>query len=154
MKKTLLAGIAVLFLATGTAHAESASDACMRQCGQDGEILETPQQHVCYDRCMKWPSPNFVADCRRDRLKIYFDRKDYEDNVHFDQKGGADGDNDERPGIVIDIDKAARTRLEKELRNWRKCDAYYQCLADRDAGKVKHCYANDKRWRDVYSGEL
>lgn len=30
----------------------------------------------------------------------------------------------------------------------------YQCLRDRDAGKVKHCYANDKRWRDVYSGEL
>jgi hypothetical protein len=45
-------------------------------------------------------------------------------------------------------------RLEKELREWRKCDAYYQCLADRDAGKVKHCYANDKRWRSVYSGEL
>ena len=57
--------------------------------------------------------------------------------------------NGERRGAVIYLDKAARMRLESELRDWQKCDKYYQCLADRDAGKVKHCYANDKRWRGI-----
>jgi hypothetical protein len=47
------------------------------------------------------------------------------------------------------LDKAARARLEKELQEWKRCDKYYQCLEDRDAGKVKHCYANDKRWRGI-----
>src|SRR5215475_12597073 len=28
-----------------------------------------------------------------------------------------------------------------------KCKAFYQCLEDRDRGKVKHCYENDRRWR-------
>jgi len=103
----------------------------------------------------KWPSPNFVRDCRRDTLRIFFDRKDYDSNVSTDIHGGAEGDDESRPGIIIhEFDKEARTRLEKELREWRKCDAYYQCLTDRDAGKVKHCYYNDKRWRSVYSGEL
>jgi hypothetical protein len=23
----------------------------------------------------------------------------------------------------------------------------FRCLDDRDAGKVKHCYENDRRWR-------
>jgi hypothetical protein len=121
MKKLFLAGIAALFLATGTTT-----------------LMAEPAK--------KWPSPNFVADCRRDRLKIFFDQKDYDEKVFFDQKDASDEDlGGERPGIRIDIDKAARTRLEKELREWRKCDAYYQCLADREVGKVKHCYANDKR---------
>ena len=29
----------------------------------------------------------------------------------------------------------------------KKCKAFYQCLEDREKGKVKHCYENDKRWR-------
>jgi len=29
----------------------------------------------------------------------------------------------------------------------KKCKAFYQCLEDRDRGKVKHCYENDRRWR-------
>jgi hypothetical protein len=122
----LLTGIAALFLATGTAQAQDKT---------------------------KWPSPNFVADCRRDRLSIYFDKEDYEE-VATNLRGGKDGTDENRVGIRIPFEKEARTRLEKALREWRKCDAYYQCLADRDAGKVKHSYDNDKRWRDVYSGEL
>jgi aspartyl protease family protein len=76
--------------------------------------------------------------------------------VYADTEGG--GDNGEggtlRPSVTLWIDKAARMRLESELRDWRKCDAYYQCLTDRDAGKVKHCYANDKRWRGIGVGGL
>jgi hypothetical protein len=126
MKKLLLSSIAALFLVTEV---------------RAGDAAATER---------KWPSPNFVADCRRDRLKIFFDAEDYENDVHIDEKGS----NERRPGITIDIDKAARRRLEKELRDWRKCDLYYQCLEDRDAGKVKHCYRKDKRWRDVFSDEL
>jgi hypothetical protein len=48
MKKLLLAGVLMLSI-IHVAHAET-----------------------------KWPSPNFVVDCRRDRLSIYFDKEDYE----------------------------------------------------------------------------
>jgi len=133
MKKLLLTGVAALFLATGAAHAQ---------------VKKASPEQVT-----KWPSPNFVADCRRDRLSIYFDKEDYEE-VATNLRGGKDGTDESRVGIRIPFEKEARARLEKKLREWRKCDAYYQCLADRDAGKVKHCYATDKRWRDVYSGEL
>ena len=106
----------------------------------------------------KWPSPNFEADCRRDRIIVHVDEKAKGDwPTGFELPGVQvvpPRDGERRFVIINDVDKAARTRLEKMLRDWRKCDAYYQCLADRDAGKVKHCYANDKRWRDIYSGEL
>jgi hypothetical protein len=38
-------------------------------------------------------------------------------------------------------------RLQKDLPTLKKCTAFWQCVADRDAGKVKHCYENDRRWR-------
>jgi hypothetical protein len=37
--------------------------------------------------------------------------------------------------------------IQKLIPDLKKCTAYYKCLNDRDAGKVKHCYANDRRWR-------
>jgi hypothetical protein len=37
--------------------------------------------------------------------------------------------------------------LEEGLAILKKCKAFWQCAADRDAGKVKHCYENDRRWR-------
>src|SRR5262249_34665201 len=117
---TLLTGIAALFLATGTAHTET-----------------------------KWPSPNFEADCRRDRIIVHVDEIAKGDWPKGWELPGVQvvppRDGERRFVIINDVDKAARMRLEKMLREWRKCDAYYQCLADRDAGKVKHCYANDKR---------
>jgi hypothetical protein len=120
MKGLFLTGIAALFLATG-ARADPVSP--------------SPQ----------WPSPNFTGDCRRDRLMIFFDKDVYDDNVSIHPSA----ENEKRIGIYINLDKAARARLEKELQEWKRCDKYYQCLEDRDAGKVKHCYANDKRWRGI-----
>ena len=119
MKKLFLTSVATLVLATG-AHADPVSP--------------SPQ----------WLSPNFVYDCPRDRLEIFFDDEGYENTYRSDRN------NDERAHITIwKFDKAARVRLEKELREAKKCDQYYQCLDDRAAGKVKHCYANDKRWRGI-----
>jgi hypothetical protein len=150
VKKVFLMSIAALFLATGTAHA--AENECKvgdKNCLCDNE--ETG------NGC-RWASPNFVADCRRDRIIVHVDEKAKGDWPKGWELPGVQivppRDGERRFVIINDVDKAARTRLEKMLREWRKCDAYYQCLADRDAGKVKHCYANDKRWRDVYSGEL
>jgi hypothetical protein len=37
--------------------------------------------------------------------------------------------------------------LQKHLPLLKKCNAFWQCVNDRDAGKVKHCYENDRRWR-------
>jgi hypothetical protein len=37
------------------------------------------------------------------------------------------------------------------LRQMKACDAYSKCLENRDAGKVKHCYANDPRWREFFT---
>jgi hypothetical protein len=33
---------------------------------------------------------------------------------------------------------------------FKACDAYRKCLDDREAGKVKHCYRNDRRWREHF----
>jgi hypothetical protein len=37
--------------------------------------------------------------------------------------------------------------IERGLKTLKKCDKFWQCIEDREAGKVKHCYANDRRWR-------
>jgi hypothetical protein len=37
------------------------------------------------------------------------------------------------------------------LPQMKACDAYSKCLENRDAGKVKHCYANDPRWREFFT---
>jgi hypothetical protein len=42
--------------------------------------------------------------------------------------------------------------LPRITRALRACDAYRKCLDDRDAGKVRHCYANDRRWREFFTG--
>ena len=71
-------------------------------------------------------------------------------------------ENSARPGVIfgnedevwVDEGKATITldledilELQKHLPLLKKCNAFWQCVADRDAGKVKHCYENDRRWR-------
>jgi hypothetical protein len=53
----------------------------------------------------------------------------------------------ETPGGTIVIRVEEIPDLLKAIREIKKCKAFYQCLEDRDAGKVKHCYENDRRWR-------
>jgi hypothetical protein len=47
--------------------------------------------------------------------------------------------------IVIKQDEIGD--LEKALQLIKKCKAFYKCLDDREAGKVKRCNENDRRWR-------
>jgi hypothetical protein len=42
--------------------------------------------------------------------------------------------------------------LPRITRALKACDAYRKCLDDQEAGKVKHCYANDRRWREYFTG--
>jgi hypothetical protein len=55
--------------------------------------------------------------------------------------------NDEQPDWLMYIESADLPVLEREIKNLKKCMLFWKCLSDRDAGKVKHCYENDKRWR-------
>jgi hypothetical protein len=71
---------------------------------------------------------------------------------------GLEGDNPpvEIAGTAVRITYDELRNLVKELpfilRKVKACDAYRKCLDDRDAGKVKHCYYNDRRWREFYTG--
>jgi hypothetical protein len=51
------------------------------------------------------------------------------------------------PGQTIVIEENEIGDLEKAIQVIKKCRAFYKCLEDREAGKVKHCYENDRRWR-------
>src|SRR5262245_1706408 len=50
-------------------------------------------------------------------------------------------------GQTIVIEAEEIPDILKAIREIKKCQAFYQCLEDRDRGKVKHCYENDRRWR-------
>jgi hypothetical protein len=47
--------------------------------------------------------------------------------------------------IVIKQDEIGD--IEKALQLIKKCKAFFKCLDDREAGRVKRCNANDRRWR-------
>src|SRR5262245_26179277 len=51
----------------------------------------------------------------------------------------------ETEGQTIVIEARRDTRHPEGV--IKKCKAFYQCLEDRDRGKIKHCYENDRRWR-------
>jgi hypothetical protein len=63
---------------------------------------------------------------------------------------------EDESGTTVTIDYEAFRKLLKDLptaiRAFKACDAYRKCLDDRDAGKVQHCYANDRRWREFFTG--
>jgi hypothetical protein len=39
-------------------------------------------------------------------------------------------------------------RVLEAIKEQKRCMAWFKCLEDRADGKVKHCYSNDKRWRE------
>ena len=55
------------------------------------------------------------------------------------------GSRDRGPDKVIEAEEIPD--ILKAIGVIKKCKAFYQCLEDRDRGKVKHCYENDRRWR-------
>ena len=77
------------------------------------------------------------ADFRTCEIRRLFSIGDDEGQA-FDVGGGQ---------ISVSIGPDDIREIEKGLAVLKKCNAFYQCVVDRDAGKVKHCYENDSRWR-------
>jgi hypothetical protein len=170
MKKLLLAGVAALLLATGTAYA---NDAAIRICDkrfQAGELQPGDEIGACYAKatnnhcdgdldgsrmqvCTDWvdshpkpkpAEPKWWTDCRHGWITKEFEEidKEYPQVEIFD--------------TTIRITYDELRKLVKELpfilRKVKACDAYRKCLDDRNTGKVKHCYENDRRWREFFTG--
>jgi hypothetical protein len=49
-------------------------------------------------------------------------------------------------GQTIIIGKDEIKDLEEAIKLVKQCTAFFKCTDDREKGKVKHCYYNDKRW--------
>jgi hypothetical protein len=49
--------------------------------------------------------------------------------------------------VFVTITSADIKAIEKGIAILKKCSKFWACVGDREAGKVKHCYENDKRWR-------
>jgi hypothetical protein len=58
---------------------------------------------------------------------------------------------DKAPESVMFITKEDLPTLEREIRVFKQCIAFWKCVEDRDAAKVKHCRENDKRWRSLFT---
>jgi hypothetical protein len=50
--------------------------------------------------------------------------------------------------IRIPLDDALE--IQKLIPDLKAAGKFWQCVRDRDDGKVKHCYNNDKRWAKAW----
>jgi hypothetical protein len=134
------------------AYAKATNNHC------DGD-LDGSRMQVCTDWVDSHPKPKpaepkWWTDCRHGWIT-----KEFEE---------IEGDNppvEARIGITtvlhtwgtsVRITYDELRKLVKELpfilRKVKACDAYRKCLDDRGTGKVKHCYENDRRWREFFTG--
>ena len=49
--------------------------------------------------------------------------------------------------LNLDVHLNDALEIQKLIPKLKKCEKFWQCVNDRDRGKGKHCYINDKRWR-------
>jgi hypothetical protein len=126
MKKLLLAGVAALLLATGTAHAGDL--AAYRK-----PICETAEDFagcMANKKPQMWTSDRLRWDCRHGFSFIARD------------DGGNDHEiGDEEVDFIVTITKTP---------TYKACKAYQKCVSGET--KEKHCYINDKRWRGFHTG--
>jgi hypothetical protein len=90
--------------------------------------------------------PPLRTDCRHEQIEMYLESNDAPNTEIFESEGH----------VTVRIDYGAFRKLLKDLptaiRAFKACDAYRKCLDDQGAGKVKHCYEKDRRWREFYTG--
>jgi hypothetical protein len=161
MKKILLTGVTVLFLATGTAHAADTIEVC-RQRFQAGELQPGDEIGACFARatkntcdgldgsdaqvCSDWVDTlAWSTDCRHGWITKRFTAETMQVNPPVEIIG-------EFARITYDELRKLLKDLPRITRALKACDAYRKCLDDRDTGKVKHCYENDRRWRKFFTG--
>jgi len=151
--KLILSSIAALSLATGATQTTRAAEDDYKKYQKEYRIVcENAYSGAEVENCLKRAKtdpesiPGWWTDCRHGWITKGFEKEEMENN---------------QPPVEI-LDTSVRIsydelhKLVKELpfilRKVKACDAYRKCLDDRDAGKVKHCYANDRRWREFFTG--
>jgi hypothetical protein len=175
MKKTLLIGVAALFLATGTAQAENPngpftgraicelSNNALPECG-DGKRAATEdcaenEQRVTCDNPTGWIaqcSNGDKAACKA--INDLLAQVDEDERRPFEERWKpAKWECALEWGILNEegyysypeayIEREDVPKIIKAFKEMKGHCAFLQCLNDRAAGKVKHCYANDRRWR-------
>jgi len=139
MKKALLTSIAALLLATG-AYAE---DRLAPDYFDPPECKQFTHEEfrACINRM--WaahPEPQFYpGEWKPEKWNCAFHW-----TPRYDRKSNTYDEND---FPIIDLEDLAKLRKKFQTKEMKAHCAWLQCLADRGAGKVKHCYLNDKRWR-------
>jgi hypothetical protein len=157
--KLFLTSIAALLLATGTAHAEDYTKEYRVACeneysGHTENKAEAAKMRAEIERCVKRAKdnpesvPGWWTDCRHGWITKGFEKEEME--AEYNQPPVEISDTSVR--ITYDELRKLVKELPFILRKVKACDAYRKCLGDREAGKVKHCYANDRRWREFYTG--
>jgi hypothetical protein len=48
--------------------------------------------------------------------------------------------------VIVSITPADVADVEEGLGVLRRCARFWKCVEDRAAGRVRHCYENDRRW--------
>jgi hypothetical protein len=122
MKKLLLTGIAVLFLATGTAHAGDLASYRKPVC----ETAEDFAGCMANKKPQMWRAERIKRDCRHG----------------FDLVGDNITIGEEEVEFILTITKTP---------TYKACKAYRECLSGKGTING-HCYENDKRWRGFHNG--
>jgi hypothetical protein len=127
LRHILITGIAALFLTTGIAHADATKE------WQSGRL------------CTVWKQ--FVSDAD-DPLPNNIDTTRWQKNPgSLRTFGGQNEVSISEAGVTVTLQLHDVLELQKYLPMLKKCTAFWKCVEDREAGKVKHCYENDRRWR-------
>jgi len=91
------------------------------------------------------------SDCRHGWISKEFDAPDVSIDAPVHTTDEHDGKISAR--ITYDELRNLKKDLSRITRALKACDAYRKCEDDRAAGKVKHCYENDRRWREYFAND-
>jgi hypothetical protein len=151
-----IALVLTISIFAGRAHAEDYTKEYRVACenefsGHTESKVKAAQMRAEIERCVKRAKddpksiPGWWTDCRNGWITKGFEKEEMETEPPVEISNTS---------VTITYDELRK--LVKELpfilRKIKACDVYRKCLSDREAGKVKHCYANDRRWREFYTG--
>jgi hypothetical protein len=141
MKAAIIAGCVVLsVLSASAAHAE---DRVAPDYFDPPECKQFTHEEfrVCINRiwALRPEAPYLPGQWRVEKWDCAFRWE-----PRYDQRANA---YDQTDVPILDLKAIEELRKQFQTKGMKAHCAWLQCLADRGAGKVKHCYINDKRWR-------
>jgi hypothetical protein len=104
-------------------------------------LLATGAAHAGYSFSTKWE-----ANVRYCAIFKWVPR-DHQSDIPYQRPGLNSNGWSTDDGQMMAIEADEIPDILKAIPEIKKCKAFWQCVVDRDAGKVKHCYENDRRWR-------